>query len=281
MFMWSFLKNFFLIIFLSGCRHGSWFMRIPGRVCACTEKNIVVVIPSYQNRAWCVYTMRSLRLQQYRSFRVIYIDDCSSDGTADAVEHYCTRYHMKNVRIVRNKQRVGALANIYHACAQCADDEIVVFLDGDDWFAHNRVLAYINEVYQDTQVWATYGQFCNWPTGTCGWGKAIPADIVVKNKWRSYGFWFVQPRTCYAWLAKQVRYEDLIDVRTGKFFTVAGDVAFMLPIVEMAGKHVRFINKVLYYRNVKTPLNDFKCRQSEQEKVTRMLLAQKPYKPRT
>jgi len=39
---------------------------------------------------------------------------------------------------------------------------------------------------------------------------------------------------------------------------MAGDLAYMWPIVEMAGNHSRFISEVLYVYNVVTPLNDIK-----------------------
>lgn len=240
---------------------------------------MVVVIPSYNNATWCEYTLESVRRQKYHNFRVIYLDDSSQDSTVLRVEKYCSNYHMSNVCLVKNKKRVGALANIWRAISLCADNEIVVSLDGDDWFAHDHVLAYLNRVYQDTSVWATYGQFMNWPTGKRGWCRAVPEDVVKQNSFRSYGFWFAQPRTYYAWLAKKVDRAHLIDPKTQDFFAVAGDVALMFPIVEMAGSHIRFIDKILYYRNVATPLNDFKCHQAEQERVTRFILGKSAYEP--
>ena len=36
-------------------------------------------------------------------------------------------------------------------------------MDGDDCVAHENVLAYINNVYQNPDVWLTYGQFAIFP----------------------------------------------------------------------------------------------------------------------
>lgn len=270
---------FIFCLFIVACRKPSWFTcrRIYSKTTV--NKKFVVIIPSYNNSAWCDFALESLRLQTYRYFRVIYIDDCSSDGTADRVACYCREHQMHNVQLIKNKQRLGALANIYTAIFLCDDQEIIVSLDGDDWFAHDDVLAHLNRLYANSDVWMTYGQFTNWPTGEPGWGKFVPSDVVAKNTVRSYGFWFAQPRTYYAWLAKKVRAVDLIDPQTDNFFSVAGDVAFTIPLIEMAGIHVRFIKDVLYYRNVRNPINDFKCHQVEQDRVTKLILSKKAYTP--
>ena len=50
------------------------------------------------------------------------------------------------IHLIRNPVRIGALQNLYNTLHICDDDEIVVLLDGDDWFADNGVLKKVNEV---------------------------------------------------------------------------------------------------------------------------------------
>ena len=58
------------------------------------EKPIVIIVPSRNNNELFEGTERyklnldSIFNQDYENYRVIYIDDCSSDGTADLVESY-------------------------------------------------------------------------------------------------------------------------------------------------------------------------------------------------
>src|SRR5689334_2918445 len=113
-------------------------------------KKIVVIIPSYNNRQWYERNLSSVVAQDYHKFRVIYVDDCSSDGTGDLIEKFIADNHSGNlIHLIRNSVRLGALQNLYNTIHTCDDDEIVIILDGDDWLAHNEVLRKINEVYAD------------------------------------------------------------------------------------------------------------------------------------
>ena len=47
----------------------------------CVEKPIVVVIPSYNNERWVENNLTSVFKQNYQNYRVIYVDDCSTDNT--------------------------------------------------------------------------------------------------------------------------------------------------------------------------------------------------------
>src|SRR5437868_3721405 len=52
------------------------------------EKNMVIIIPSYNNCKWYERNLQSALSQNYTNFRVIYTDDCSTDGTGGLVEQY-------------------------------------------------------------------------------------------------------------------------------------------------------------------------------------------------
>jgi glycosyltransferase involved in cell wall biosynthesis len=254
------LHCFFILTLLCGCAQQQ-------RSITTTEKKIVVVIPSYNNSLWYKKNLDSAVKQRYNNFKIIYIDDCSTDNTGQLIEAYKQKNKINNLTIIHNRQRRGALYNHYHALHMCADDEIIVSLDGDDWFAHRDVLARINHEYCTKNIWLTYGQFQNWPQPTRGWCKQIPADIIDHNTFREFGFCTAQPRTYYAWLAKKIKKEDLLDTN-GNFYSVAGDVALMFPMLEMAGNRFSFIDEILYIRNIQTPINDFKIHQQKQEQTT-------------
>lgn len=238
---------------------------------------MVVVIPSYNNCMWYRYNLDSIIRQKYPAMRIIYIDDCSTDNTGALVQEYIKKHNIACITLIRNKKRRGALANLWRAITLCKPNEIIVNVDGDDWLANDQVLAYLNHLYQTNDIWLTYGQFRNWPTAETGWCRQIPMHIIKKNAFRAYGFWFAQPRTYYAWLAQRINPKDLTNPKTNDFYRVAGDVALMFPLVEMAGEHIHFIKNVLYVRNVQTPINDFKCHLNEQLNITQYLQTQKPY----
>lgn len=219
------------------------------------EQPFVIIIASYNNSSWYKKNLSSIFSQTYDNYRVVYIDDCSLDGTGGWVERYILDQEQSaRVRLIRNAQRRGHLANQYAAINVCQDNEIIIILDGDDWFAHDGVLAYINSIYQDPNVWLTYGQFKELSDGAIGYCAAIPYEIVASQKIRLYRPWvFGHVRTFYAGLFKRIKKEDVL--YNNQFFPMAADVATMIPMAEMAGKHMRFINDILYIHNDLNPLN--------------------------
>lgn len=61
-----------------------------------------------------------------------------------------------------------------------------------------------------------------------------------------------------SWLWKKILPEDLKD-ENGKFWSVAGDLAFMFPMLEMSGEeHYRFLPETNYIYNESNPINDHK-----------------------
>lgn len=239
------------------------------------EKPMVVIIPSYNNAQWCQKNITSVLDQQYQNYRVIYIDDCSADRTADYVEQLVKQLGQEHrFTLIRNKERHGALENLYNAIYSCDDNEIIVTLDGDDWFAHPRVLQRLNKVYSEHEVWITHGKMKEVPGGWDGWCIPIPNDIVKKNAFRT----FRCPshlRTFYTWLFKKIKREDL--QYEGEFFKMTWDQAMMFPMMEMAGDHHAYINEILYIYNKITPLNDNKVDPELQRKLERIIRNKQPY----
>lgn len=219
----------------------------------------VVVIPSYNNINWYKRNLDSLFAQDnhYSNWCAIYINDCSCDGTGLAVEQYVQEHNFGHkVMIMNNEQNHGALANLYSAIHQCPDDAVIITLDGDDWFYDEYVLKYLNEVYQDPNVWMTYGQYEEYPTRHCGICQPMPTWVIEQNAFRNHTWVSSHVRTFYAWLFKSIKKEDL--QFEGRFFPMTWDLAIMFPMLEMAATHMRYIERKLYVYNIDNPINDFK-----------------------
>ncbi len=221
------------------------------------EKPMVVLVPSYNNSLYCIRNLRSIFDQRYSNFRVIYIDDASKDDTYEKVCAFLqTARKDIDVQLIRNEKNRGALSNIYNAVQTCKDEEIVLTVDGDDHLAHERVLETLNRIYAHTDVWMTYGNFLNYPTFTqtpvsC---KQIPLSVVLNNGFRHSAWVSSHLRTFYAALFKKIRLQDFL--YEGAFFPMAWDLAFMIPMLEMSGKHAQFIKEVLYLYNRENPISD-------------------------
>ena len=223
------------------------------------ERPITIIIPSYNNSAWYKKNLDTLFQQKYDNYSVVYIDDCSTDNTAQLVEEYIKISNQSHrVTLIKNKIRKGALHNLYDAIHACEDHTIIITYDGDDWFAHDTVLETINDAYKDNNIWLTYGQYQVYPDKTIGQCRTIPDSVIQSKNYRKYPWVTSHPRTFYAGLFKKIKKEDLL--LNGEFFEVTWDQAFMFPMLELANGHIKCIDKVLYIYNQSNPINDFKVR---------------------
>ncbi len=220
------------------------------------EKRMVIIIPSYNNLVWYQKNLSSILAQTYRNYRVIYIDDCSPDGTGQAVEEYLRKNDdRKCVSLIYNRERRGALANLYYAIHSCDDDEIAVLVDGDDWLYHPHVLQQLSDVYSSGEIWFTHGRLIEYPGGGISWCEPLPPKVISERSYRR----FKCPshlRTFYVGLFKKIRLEDL--QYKGEFLKMAWDMAIMYPLAEMAEERHAFIHGVNYVYNMANPINDNK-----------------------
>jgi glycosyltransferase involved in cell wall biosynthesis len=221
------------------------------------EKPFVIIIPSYNNSSYCEQNILSVLHQSYGNFRVIFIDDASTDDTYDRVKALVDRSPNKDkVTLLKNGGNQGSLKNLYNAIHSCKDHEIVVWCDGDDLLAHPYVLKRLNKVYSNSEIWMTYGNYLDYPTykqkpQLC---QKFPKSVIKSKRFRQYKWVTSHLHSFYAGLFKKISTEHLI--KDGAFLPVAGDVAAILPMLEMAAGHFQFIDEVLYLYNRKNPLSD-------------------------
>jgi glycosyltransferase involved in cell wall biosynthesis len=243
------------------------------------EKPFVFIVPSFNNINWYQKNLDSLFSQKYKNFRIIYIDDVSTDGTTAAVESYIKEKDIDHrITFIKNEEHAGALANIYKAIHMCKPEEIIAIVDGDDWLLHDQVLTALNSTYHEEDVWMTYGQFRWWPGNKMGFGQELPYDTIENNQIRNYQWSTTHLRTFYAWLGQQVKKESLL-WNDGDFYSMTGDLALMFSIAELAGHNSRFIPDVLYTYNTATPLNDQKKSRNLQIMLENDIRRQPKYKP--
>ncbi len=224
---------------------------------ALAEKPFVIIVPSYNNAAYCEQNILSILHQQYENYRVVFIDDASTDDTYDRVKALVDRSPKKEqVELIRNEKNKGSLKNLYEAIHSCKDNEIVVRVDGDDLLSQPFVLKKLNKVYANANIWMTYGNYLDYPSykqkpQLC---QKIPKSIIRNHRFRQYKWVTAHLHTFYAGLFKKISPEHL--TRDGTFLPVAGDVAVIIPMLEMAADHFQFIDEILYLYNRSNPLSD-------------------------
>ena len=223
----------------------------------------IVVVPTYNADKYIKRCLNSVLSQTYKNYDVCVIDDCSTDYTWRIVNE--VQHHNNNPFILCKNEyrRASPLANIVKGIELTAFDkqDVVVILDGDDYLYDNDVFNHINMIYNDQNVWMTYGQFIPSDGSYPPFCKPIP-DTRTYRKRRE---WFASHlKTFKKGLFSLIKDSDLRD-KSGVYYPFVGDAALMYPMVEMCGKrHMRFVDKLTYVYNNQNSLNEMNVNMKEQ-----------------
>lgn len=211
--------------------------------------------------------------QQFKDFKCYITDDLSTDKSKEIVELLIkddNRFYL-----IENDKKLyqpGNYDQVIRNNKLISDDEVIVEIDGDDWLPTSKVLGKINEIYQDKNIWITNGSF-KYTNGQLGFSEQQKIDLTLRKVRMTCS----HIRTWRAFLWRKINEKDLKDVN-GEYWKVSGDLAFMYPMLEMAGQeHYKFINDILYTYNAENPLNDHKVDLSLVNIIADKIRKMKPY----
>lgn len=244
------------------------------------ERSFVIVSTSRNNRNYYQQNLRSTLNQKHDNYRIIYVDDASTDDTQQLVTSYLQQHDTKKrVTFVKNSKRVGSMENFYTTITHlCKDHEIVVIVDGDDIITHNA-LEILNATYKNSDTWMTYGNYVTILPADRHFSKPLPSDIIARNAYRDHEACTLHLKTFYTWLFKKISKDDFC--YRGSFYRYATDIAMMFPLLEMAGTHSQFIPDILYVYNNATPANEFKVDKKAVRACEKAIRTARRYKPLT
>lgn len=189
------------------------------------------------------------------------------------------KFKSNKIDIIKNLERKYNIANFIKAMSllELEDEDVLVMVDADDWLANSSVLSTLNSYYaRQPDLLLTHGSWEPYPnpnrTNNFAYSKE-DFDKGIRNvRWRGSHL-----RTCKYKLWKYLRDETLRD--GDYYFTVAGDLAIMFPLLEMAGyNRVQFIPDILYIYNQESAFNDEKKHLQEQKQNEAKLRRMAPYK---
>lgn len=240
-------------------------------------KKFVIIIPSYNNAKWYERNLLSAMGQDYpeENYRVIYKNDASTDRTGNLVGELIAKNGWKNIELINNTERKGALHNIYDMVHSCEDTDICALLDGDDMYT-SGILKRLNLKFQDENVWATYGSYADSNGMTRGCCKPPNPMVVQKAAYRKVPWYMSHSRVFYSKLFKQIKWEDLL-YYDGTPFKMAWDMALMIPMAEMAAERMHYIHEINYIYNNDNDISDYKVDQGLQGRMDQYIRNKKPY----
>ncbi len=230
-----------------------------------------IIIPMYQCQIWAKRCLESVLCQTYHNWQVIVLVEPCQDKTYVIVSKILEQNSNKRWILIQNgEQKHVPLNHIIGIRESKPDnDDVIVCLDGDDHFFGTDVLSHLNSVYEDENVWITWGSYVfEGALNKIGLASrpSTNENIYGPREWR-----YSHLKTFRHFLFKGIKDEDFRFTVTGDYYTIAGDMALMFPMVEMAGEeNSRYISKPLYIYNNKNPLNDEKshnvlCKQCDLE----------------
>lgn len=194
--------------------------------------------------------INSLKLQKDKDFDVYIIDDVSTDNTIEKILDLVDSDD--RFTVIKNSEKKFKLRNLDNLIETFDDDDIVVELDGDDFLSQPNVVHEIKSVYSDKSVWLTNGSFV-YQNGSKGFSSKCNPNTI-----RYDVFKFSHLRTWKSFLWKSIPKSYFVD-EYGDYYKSAADVAYSLPLLELAGEeNYRFIENILYVYNSDSPYNDHK-----------------------
>ena len=229
------------------------------------KNRLNIIIPLYNVEKWIGRCLKSVQGQNYSNFRCYVVNDISTDNTDQKILNQIK--DDDRFVYINNKEKKYALKNIYDTIKdeEFDDENIVVLLDGDDWFASPSVLSKVNQTYNDKKCWVTYGSYVEFPSMKKGaFSQKIPQRTIKNKSYRSEPWRSSHLRTFKVKLWRKIEDQDFLCSKTGKFVKAAWDLAFMFPMLEMSGSRAEYIPDIMYFYNRENPLNEDKVNHSLQ-----------------
>lgn len=176
---------------------------------------------------------------------------------------------VRHVYIEASEQRppLDVISNLLDACAKLAPEDVVVWLDGDDWLARGDACLQVAAMHEDG-AWVTWGSF-EYADGRPGFAEALrPGFAVRQHPWVT-----THLKTFRAGLVQRLRAEDVTWPHGAQ---VPWDMVVMFACIEMAGPRIRFCPDVLSVYNFASS-NEFRNGASEERRIEQVIRARKPY----
>mgnify|MGYP001478960539 CR=1 FL=1 len=201
---------------------------------------------------WALKCLDSIQNQDYPRdcFNHLFIDDASTDSTDALIRKWLQNNPGHNVQYQRNETRLGGTANTLNGFRMAPPGSIVLEVNGDDWLPDSGVLAFLNKVYVDADVWMTYNSYMFSDGRSSQQCRPYPPRVVRENAFREYPRWISSHlHTFRSEVFGHLREETFFDPATGQYWESADDMAIYLAMLELCGIHSRHLFRVNYVYN--------------------------------
>ena len=217
------------------------------------DMNNIKILMTFRNcQDFLERSLTSVFAQDYKNFKILLVNDASEDNSDAICQKFIDQYP-DQIIYTKNEDRKYALYNQQRAIFDYTNPEdIVVTVDGDDFFSGVDSLSYVNDFYTKENCLMTYGQYQRL-NGNRGQPRPFQSEEEFNNL-RSIPFFVSHLRTFKAKVFHEIKNQDpeltCMKDEHGNWYRIGCDMVFCLPLLEVAGyDKVKYIDKVLYIYN--------------------------------
>lgn len=212
---------------------------------------VSIIVPVYNVKDYIIKCLESISRQTFDDYEVIVVDDGSTDGCSEMVDHYCRD---KSKFIVYHKEN-GGLMSAWMYGVERANGEYIGFVDSDDYIApemyevmagcvkqYHADIALCNHYYDSTSIDGQMAIHRN-PISD-GFYEGNNLKIVKQHILPRLGTDYVSPSRCTKLINIDLLKTNLkyCDQRISS----AEDVNSMVPCL-LGCKSLVYVDKPLYY----------------------------------
>jgi len=234
---------------------------------------LIILTTSYNCENYINKCLSSIMSQTYKNFICYITDDMSTDNTVNKIKNFIK--NDERFVLIENKSKMyqpGNYDQVIRGDYDVNDTDICVEVDGDDWLPDSKTFQRVVDTYSLGDIWLANGSF-KYHDGRPGFAQPHKDFVNIRQK----VFTLTHLRTWKSFLWRQIKQEDLKD-ENGDYWSVAGDLSFMFPMVEMSGpEHYKFMSDINYIYNESNPLNDHKVNMFKVTEVVNKIRSLKPY----
>ena len=119
---------------------------------------IDIILPVYNSEDFIVDTLRSVINQTYKNWRLLIVDDNSTDGTRKLIIDFIdNNINKKKFFLIKNKKNKGQAFSRNLALKHC-NSEYIAFIDSDDLWEKNKLKIQIKYM-SDNEYSFTYSDY--------------------------------------------------------------------------------------------------------------------------
>jgi len=209
------------------------------------QGKFLIIVSGWNCKLYARDCIKSLDKLRNKNFEAVIVDDASTDGTWEEIKD--SKY-----TTIRNKKNVGAAKIRYDVLKshKGSPEDVVIFLGLDDELTPNALDILQLNYKGDTLL--TYGNWKN-EKGRRHAIEVFPPKVIRERSYRNYKFISTAPNTFKYKLFKHLSEDDF--KINGKWIENCTDVAFMWPLLELAGSRIKMIPHPIYLYNQYRPQN--------------------------